>query len=278
MLARIRSLTSHVPSFQSLLPFAFVATPPRSLPAPMPKKSTTSAATSRHFSTKRTRSALKAEEVPDEDSPPQSTTTSASTSASTSATTSASTPSPKKKKKKAATPPPSKPLPIPSDFEELYSLVAELRSDNTAPVDTDGAEALALSSDPVTFRYQTLIALMLSSQTKDAMVGQAMRRMQAHPGGLTIANVAAMPSETLKELIYGVGFHNNKAKYIKAATDVCVSLGNDIPKTAEGLCDLPGVGPKMAHIVMSIAWGEVSGIGVDTHMHRMFNILGWVKR
>lgn len=38
-----------------------------------------------------------------------------------------------------------------------------------------------------------------------------------------------------------------------------------------------GVGPKMAHLVMKSAWGEVSGIGVDTHVHRICNRLGWVK-
>ncbi|GMH68161.1 hypothetical protein TL16_g04866, partial [Triparma laevis f. inornata] len=166
----------------------------------------------------------------------------------------------------------------PDDFESLYALVSELRSDKTAPVDSDGAEALTDSKDPVTFRYQTLIALMLSSQTKDAMVGQAMRKMQAHEGGLTIDNIDSMNEETLKGLIYGVGFHNNKTTYIKKATAAYFpqELG-DIPNSASGLCDLSGVGPKMAHIVMSIAWNEVTGIGVDTHMHRIFNILKWVK-
>ena len=37
------------------------------------------------------------------------------------------------------------------------------------------------------------------------------------------------------------------------------------------------VGPKMAYIVLKVAHGIVSGIGVDTHMHRIFNQLGWVK-
>jgi endonuclease-3 len=40
---------------------------------------------------------------------------------------------------------------------------------------------------------------------------------------------------------------------------------------------LPGVGPKMAFIVESIAFDRCSGIGVDTHMHRMFNDLKWVS-
>lgn len=52
---------------------------------------------------------------------------------------------------------------------------------------------------------------------------------------------------------------------------------DDIPNTVETLCKLPGVGPKMAHICMKVAWGEVTGIGVDTHVHRISNRLGWVR-
>ena len=33
----------------------------------------------------------------------------------------------------------------------------------------------------------------------------------------------------------------------------------------------------MAFIVENIAWNKCSGIGVDTHMHRMFNDLNWVS-
>lgn len=37
----------------------------------------------------------------------------------------------------------------------------------------------------------------------------------------------------------------------------------DIPNSVEGLVRLPGVGPKMAHLAMDIAWDQVSGIGKD---------------
>mmetsp|Transcript_18218 Transcript_18218/g.29408 ORF Transcript_18218/g.29408 Transcript_18218/m.29408 type:complete len:133 (+) Transcript_18218:3-401(+) len=40
---------------------------------------------------------------------------------------------------------------------------------------------------------------------------------------------------------------------------------------------LPGVGPKMAYIIENICWDTQSGIGVDTHMHRIFPKLGWVS-
>ena len=34
----------------------------------------------------------------------------------------------------------------------------------------------------------------------------------------------------------------------------------------------------MAHLVMDLAWGNVTGIAVDTHVHRISNRLGWVKK
>ena len=34
----------------------------------------------------------------------------------------------------------------------------------------------------------------------------------------------------------------------------------------------------MAHICMNAAWDKVTGIGVDTHVHRISNWLRWVKK
>ena len=39
-----------------------------------------------------------------------------------------------------------------------------------------------------------------------------------------------------------------------------------------------GVGPKMAHLVMKCAWDTICGIGVDTHVHRITNRLGWMRK
>jgi endonuclease-3 len=36
-----------------------------------------------------------------------------------------------------------------------------------------------------------------------------------------------------------------------------------------------GVGPKMAYLCMSSAWGRIEGIGVDTHVNRITNLWGW---
>lgn len=54
-----------------------------------------------------------------------------------------------------------------------------------------------------------------------------------------------------------------KVKYIKKTTEILKNEYNsDIPNTVEKLCKLPGVGPKMSHLCMQTAWGEVTGIGL----------------
>jgi len=54
----------------------------------------------------------------------------------------------------------------------------------------------------------------------------------------------------------------NKVKFIKQTTAILKQkYGGDIPRTVEELVQLPGVGPKMAHLAMNIAWDSVSGIG-----------------
>lgn len=166
----------------------------------------------------------------------------------------------------------------PNDWQEIYELVFELRKDRTAPCDGSGCEALPdRSGSERDFRFQVLISLMLSSQTKDATVGEAVRAMQADKL-LNVESIAEMSPETLNKYIQKVGFHNNKTKYIKQTVNLLLEKYNgDIPPTAAEMMELPGIGPKMAYIAESVAWNRQSGIGVDTHMHRLFNALRWVK-
>ena len=129
-------------------------------------------------------------------------------------------------------------------------------------------------------RFQTLIALMLSSQTKDTTNAIAMRRLQTDlpAPGLTLENILAVEPAKLNEMIWVVGFHNNKTRYIKAAALILRDqYDGDIPDSIEGLMSLPGVGPKMAYLCLSAAWGRTEGIGVDVHVHRITNLWAWHK-
>jgi len=85
---------------------------------------------------------------------------------------------------------------------------------------------------------------MLSSQTKDAVVADAMRALQKH--GLTVENVQATDATVINGLIGRVGFHNNKTRYLKRVAEVLIEeYGGDIPPDADGIMELQGVGPKM---------------------------------
>ena len=199
------------------------------------------------------------------------------TIAAAAATTTTTTPKTNSSKKKIQETIETGPLPPPKGWNDIYSLVEELRADKTAPVDHDGCEVLAQRDrGPEVFRFQVLISLMLSSQTKDAVVGETMRHLQGF--GLDVPTIHSISEVTLNERISKVGFHNNKSKFIKQAVEILIrDYNGDIPGTEEELMNLPGVGPMMAFIVMQVAWGRCTGIGVDAHMHRLFQDLGRVK-
>jgi len=168
----------------------------------------------------------------------------------------------------------------PAHWEQMYSITAEMRKRVLAPVDTMGCESLAEESrSPLDRRLQTLIALMLSSQTKDTVTAVAMKNLQENlPGGFNLQGLLTVEPEELNRLIAKVGFHNNKTSYIKqVAPTLRDQFGGDIPDTIEGLVSLKGVGPKMAYLTMSAAWGRDEGIGVDVHVHRITNLWGWHK-
>ena len=105
-----------------------------------------------------------------------------------------------------------------------------------------------------------------------------------------------------------VGFYTRKTTNLKKIANICLTKYNgDIPSSIEELLSLPGIGPKMAHLVclitfcfqtafcsgfffapkvhrmvapqvMNAGWNNVQGICVDTHVHRICNRLGWVSR
>jgi len=165
----------------------------------------------------------------------------------------------------------------PHNWEMVYSNIQKMRESRTAPVDTMGCErAHDDEAEPAVRRFQCLVSLMLSSQTKDEVNFAAMLRLRQH--GLTVENILKTSEEKLQELIFPVGFWRNKAKYLLETSRVLRDQYNsDIPDSVKELCKLKGVGPKMAHITMNVAWGKQEGIGVDTHVHRICGRLGWTQ-
>ncbi|KAM6940910.1 endonuclease III-like protein 1 [Lycodopsis pacificus] len=165
----------------------------------------------------------------------------------------------------------------PPDWKKQLGYIREMRSCRDAPVDNMGAKKCYDPEAPAHVRrFQVLVSLMLSSQTKDQVTAAAMQKLRAH--GCTVEHILTTDDEALGKLIYPVGFWRTKVKYLKLTSAMLQKeFAGDIPDSVEGLVRLPGVGPKMAHLAMDIAWDQVSGIGVDTHVHRISNRLGWLK-
>lgn len=148
-----------------------------------------------------------------------------------------------------------------------------------APVDTVGADSLGDwdavergEIDAKVARFRTLLALMLSSQTKDQVTANAMANLRGTFAPLTVDTIRAATEAQIDKCIEKVGFHHRKSTYIKKTVDILhEKYDDDVPATIKEIMDLPGVGPKMGFLLMQIAWKNVIGIGVDTHVHRISN-------
>ncbi|KKQ36350.1 MAG: DNA-(Apurinic or apyrimidinic site) lyase [Candidatus Woesebacteria bacterium GW2011_GWA1_37_7] len=123
--------------------------------------------------------------------------------------------------------------------------------------------------------YKTLISTLLSSRTNDKTTHAASFRLFKKA-----ANVNALKNlktNELKNLIYPVGFYKTKAKHLTNLAEIIIrDFSGEVPQTREELMTLPGVGRKTANLVLNRAFG-IPAIAVDTHVHRISNMLGWVS-
>jgi endonuclease-3 len=123
--------------------------------------------------------------------------------------------------------------------------------------------------------FQHLIFAVLSSRTRDektAEVAQKLYERVKHPEDLK-----KMSLEEIEEIIKGAGFYKVKAKRLKSIAEMIVrDYNSKIPSKFEDLVKLPGIGRKTANVILAHAFGEPA-IGVDTHVHRISNRMGFVR-
>lgn len=149
--------------------------------------------------------------------------------------------------------------------------VARLRKEATswqAPiVDLIAAQ----TEDP----FKVLTATILSARTKDEVTAAAARRLFARAENAE--DLAKLSIAELERLIYPVGFFHSKARYL---AELPAALARDfsgtVPETVEELIRLPGVGRKTANLVVAVAFKKPA-ICVDTHVHRIMNLWGYVE-
>ena len=115
----------------------------------------------------------------------------------------------------------------------------------------------------------------MSARTKDDVTLEASKRLfKIAPN---IKKLEELNIKTLEKTIYPIGFYKTKAKHLHSlAGKLQKDFKGVVPKTREELITLPGVGRKTANLVLNRAFG-IPAIAVDTHVHRITNLLGWLK-
>lgn len=123
--------------------------------------------------------------------------------------------------------------------------------------------------------YKTLISTLLSARTKDTTTLTVSRKLFNRAPN--IEKLKNLRTEELRKIIYPVGFYKTKAKHLKQLADkILTNYGGNIPADREDLVKLPGVGRKTANLVLNRAFG-IPAIAVDTHVHKISNLIGWVN-
>ena len=124
--------------------------------------------------------------------------------------------------------------------------------------------------------FELLVATILSAQCTDERVNKTTPSIFSKYS--TPEDFANIDIIELENLIHPCGFYKNKAKNIKScANKILTDFNGKVPKNADDLTTLPGVGRKTANVVMLEAFGIAQGIAIDTHAKRISNLIGLSK-
>lgn len=129
--------------------------------------------------------------------------------------------------------------------------------------------SLEYGGDP----WKLLIAARLSAQCTDARVNLvSVPLFEKYP---TVYDMASAKLGELEEIIRPCGLYHTKAESCIAASQMIVSkFGGKVPDTMDELLSLPGVGRKIANLVLGDVYG-IPGIVADTHCIRLNGRFGF---
>ncbi len=157
---------------------------------------------------------------------------------------------------------------------ENYKLIKEQRTKIKAPVDTMGCFSMGLGYTGDVKKFQILIGLLFSSQTRDEITFEAVQNLKKLMKVVTPENILKFSEPEIHNCIAKIGFHNKKLKFL---IEIAKKTIKKMPETLEEVLNLPGIGRKMAYLYLYYGCDKNLGIAVDTHVHRISNRIGLVK-
>ncbi len=111
-----------------------------------------------------------------------------------------------------------------------------------------------------------LSEIMLQQTQVETVIPYYERFLAAFP---TVEALAAAPLAAVLKLWEGLGYYSRARSLHRAARIVVSDLGGRLPTTADGLRQLPGIGPYTAGAVASIAFGQRVPV-LDGNVIRVF--------
>jgi endonuclease-3 len=156
-----------------------------------------------------------------------------------------------------------------SEIKEVYDLLEK------AYIEMDEPSVTKISKQTKRDPFRVLVSCLISLRTKDEVTLASSEKLFAKADNPQ--DMLKLSEEEIAKLIYPAGFYKTKAKTI---TNICQILINEfnskVPDNIDTLVTLKGVGRKTANLVIVEGYGEPA-VCVDTHVHRIFNRLGYVN-
>ena len=137
------------------------------------------------------------------------------------------------------------------------------------PLYPDALCSLEYNEDP----WRLLVMARLSAQCTDERVNIVSGPLfEKYP---TVYDMAAAELADVEELVRPCGLYHTKAESIVAAAKLLAERhGGKVPQTMEELLALPGIGRKIANLILGDVYG-IPGIVADTHCIRINGKLGF---
>ncbi len=94
----------------------------------------------------------------------------------------------------------------------------------------------------------------------------------------TFSDYANADLRKLSRDISGLNYYKTKARHVKRAAKMIIDVyGGDVPRTIPELMELPGVGRKVANVMLNEGFGISEGIAIDTHCITVTQRLGFTR-
>jgi|TARA_B100000686_G_scaffold100095_1_gene107339 endonuclease-3 len=155
------------------------------------------------------------------------------------------------------------------EIGKIIRKIQECRQ-NSSPTAVESFIELNKKRNP----FKVLISTIISLRTKDEVTykaSKALFKLASTPQRMSLLTL-----KQIQNAIYPCGFYKNKSKIINNISKRILNEYNGkTPDSIDELLKFKGVGRKTANLVIILGYNKL-GICVDTHVHRIFNRIGYV--